>query len=47
MKDFANQMSNLKPMWDIIEPLKIADLNIERGVPSLHGEIGKLSFFPN
>ena len=36
IRDFANAMSNFKPMWDELEPYKVADINIERGVPSVH-----------
>lgn len=41
IRDFANAMSNFKPMWDELEPYKVADINIERGVPSVHKDIGK------
>jgi len=44
MKTVAEQVSHFKPLWDTLEPFKIADLSLERGVPSLHGEIGKLIF---
>jgi hypothetical protein len=41
MKTFADQMSNLKPLWDALEPFKHAEYTIERGVPTIHNEIGK------
>ena len=41
MKNMASSISNLKPMWEFLEPYKVAELNLERGVPSLHDAIGK------
>ena len=34
----------LGPLWELVEPFKVHDGTIERGIPAVHDELGKYLF---
>ena len=34
-------VSALGPLWEMVEPFKVHDGTIERGIPTVHDELGK------
>ena len=38
-------VSALGPLWEMVEPFKVHDGTIERGIPAVHDELGKYIYF--
>ena len=34
----------LGPLWELVEPFKVHEGTIERGIPAVHDELGKYLF---